>query len=184
LIFDLLPISGSPDWAAKVNVDGKLVVKSHTYRWALEQTRQPVKMMVKYIVDELCVNALGVFVVGNDTLEAFPCLLKGTRVEDDGVLNNSVAHTCKVKRAGCHRTEQAAWINESVKALTLVVDEANPIRSEVVLDRDELVYVHPNKAKTEEYSHLPLEQCKRVYEDLVNQYKSLAKKIDERINWS
>jgi hypothetical protein len=29
-----------------------------------------------------------------------------------------------------------------------------------------------------------LEQCKRVYDDLVNQYKSLAKKIDERIHWS
>ena len=59
LIFDLLPISGSPDWAAKVNVDEKLVVKSHTYRWALEQTHQPVKTMLKYIVDELCVNAVG-----------------------------------------------------------------------------------------------------------------------------
>jgi hypothetical protein len=29
-----------------------------------------------------------------------------------------------------------------------------------------------------------LEQCKRVYENLVNQYKSLARKIDERIHWS
>jgi hypothetical protein len=29
-----------------------------------------------------------------------------------------------------------------------------------------------------------LEQCKHVYNDLVNQYKCLAKKIDERINWS
>jgi hypothetical protein len=184
LIFDLLPISGSSDWAAKENVDGKLVVKSHTYRWALEQTRQPVKTMLKYIVDKLCVNAVGVFVVGNAASEAYPCLLKGTRFENDGVLNNSVAHTCRVKRAGCHRIEQAAWINESVKALTLVVDEANPIRSEVVLDRDEIVYVHPNKERAEEYSHLPLEQCKRVYDDLVNKYKSLAKKIDERINWS
>jgi hypothetical protein len=27
----------------------------------------------------------------------------------------------------------------------IVVDEANPIRSEVILDRDEIVYVHPNK---------------------------------------
>jgi hypothetical protein len=140
--------------------------------------------MLKYIVDELCVNAVGVFVVGNAASEAYPCLLKGTRFENDGVLNNSVAHTCRVKRAGCHRIEQAAWINESVKALTLVVDEANPIRSEVVLDRDEIVYVHPNKEQAEEYSHLPLEQCKRVYDDLVNKYKSLAKKIDERINWS
>jgi len=184
LIFDLLPISGSTDWAAKVNEDGKRVVKSHTYRWALKQTRQPVKTMLKYIVDELCVNAVGVFVVGNAASEAYPCLLKGTRFEDDGVLNNSVAHTCRVKRAGCHRIKQAAWINESVKALMLVVDEANPIRSEVVLDRDEIVYVHPNKERAEEYSHLPLEQCKRVYDDLVNKYKSLAKKIDERINWS
>jgi len=50
-------------------VDGKRVVKSHTYRWALEQTRQPVKTMLKYIVDELCVNVLGVFVVGNAALE-------------------------------------------------------------------------------------------------------------------
>ena len=71
-----------------------------------------------------------------------------------------------------------------MKALTLVVDKVNPIRSEVVLGRDEIVYVHPNKERAEEYSHLPLEQCKRVYENLVNQYKSLAKKIDERINWS
>jgi hypothetical protein len=139
--------------------------------------------MLKYIVDELCVNAVGVFVVGNAASEAYPCLLKGTRFEDDGVLNNNVSHTCKVKRAGCHRTEQAAWINESVKALTLVVDKMNPIRSEVILDRDEIVYVHPNKERAEEYSHLPLEQCKRVYEDLVNQYKSLAKKIDETIHW-
>ena len=44
--------------------------------------------------------------------------------------------------------------------------------------------MHPNKERAEEYSHLPLEQCKRVYDDLVNKYKSLAKKIDERINWS
>jgi hypothetical protein len=29
-----------------------------------------------------------------------------------------------------------------------------------------------------------LEQCKRVYDDLVNQDNSLAKKIDKRINWS
>ena len=71
-----------------------------------------------------------------------------------------------------------------MKALTLVDDKVNPIRSEVVLDRDEIVYVHPNKERAEEYSHLPLEQCKRVYEDLVNQYKCLAGKIDERINWS
>ncbi len=85
--------------------------------------------------------------------------------------------------SGCHRTERAAWINESVKALTLVVDKMNPIRSEVILDRDEIVYVHPNKERAEEYSHLPLEQCKRVYKDLVNQYKSLAKKIDEKIHW-
>ena len=166
-----------------MNVDEKLVLKSHTYRWALEQTHQPVKMMLEYIVDELCVNALGVFVVGNEALEAFPCLLKGTHFEDDGVLNNSVAHTCKVKRAGCHQIKQAAWINESVKALLLVVDMANPIRSEVILERDELVYVHPNIVQKEEYSHLPLEQCKRVYEDLVNQYKCLAGKIDERIHW-
>jgi hypothetical protein len=145
LIFDLLPISGSSDWAAKANVDGKLVVKSHTYRWALEQTRQPVKTMLKYIVNELCVNAFGVFVVRNAASEAYPCLLKGTRFEDDGVLNNNVSHTCKVRRAGCNQTEQAAWINESVKALMIVVDEANPIRSEVILDRDEIVYVHPNK---------------------------------------
>ena len=108
LIIDLLPISGSLDWAAKENVDGKHVVKSHTYRWALEQTRQPVKTMLKYIVDELCVNAVGVFVVGNAASEAYPCLLKGTRFEDDGVLNNTVSHTCKVRRAGCDRTEQAA----------------------------------------------------------------------------
>jgi hypothetical protein len=100
------------------------------------------------------------------------------------VLNNTVSHTCKVRRAGCTRTEQAAWINESVKALSLVVDEVNPIRSEVVLDRDEIVYVHPNKERAEEFSHLPLEQCKCVKEDLVNQYKCLAKKIDERIHWS
>ncbi len=65
---------------------------------------------------------------------------KHTRVylrahEDDGVLNDTVSHTCKVRRAGCNRTEQAAWINESVKALMLVVvDEANPIRAEVVFD--------------------------------------------------
>ena len=64
LIIDLLPISGSSDWAAKVNVDGKRVVKSHTYRWALEQTCQPVKTMLKYIVDEMCVNVLEVFAVG------------------------------------------------------------------------------------------------------------------------
>jgi hypothetical protein len=139
LIFDLLPISGSSDWATKVNVDGKHVVKSHTCRWALEQTRQPVKTMLKYIVDELCVNALGVFVVGNVASEAFPCLLKGTRFKDDGVLNKTVTHTCKVKRGGCALNKQAAWINESVKALLLVVYEANPIRSEVVLNRDELV---------------------------------------------
>jgi len=183
LIIDLLPISGSSDWVAKENVDGKRVVKSHTYRWALEQTRQPVKTMLKYIVDELCVNAVGVFVVGNAASEAYPCLLKGTRFEDDGVLNNNVSHTCKVKQARCHRTEQAAWINESVKALTLVVDRMNPIRSDVILDRDEIVYVHPNKEQAEEYSHLPLEQCKCVYEDLVNQNKSLAKKIDERLHW-
>ena len=49
---------------------------------------------------------------------------------------------------------------------------------------EELVYVHPNKAKTEEYCHLHLEQCKCVHKDLVNQYKSFAKKIDERILWS
>ena len=84
----------------------------------------------------------------------------------------------------CHPTEQAAWINESAEALSLVVDEANPIRSEAVLDRDELVYVHPNRVRAEQDNHLPLDQCKRVYDDLVNQYKSLAKKIDERINWS
>jgi hypothetical protein len=168
LIFDLLPISGSPDWAAKVNVDGKLVVKSHTYRWALEQTHQPVKMMLKLIVNELCVNTVGVFVVGN----AAPCLLMGKRFEDDGVLNNNVSHTCKVRRAACHPTKQAAWINESAEALSLVLDEANPIRSDVVLDRDELVYVHLNKVRAEEYSHLHLEQCKCVYKDLVNQYKS------------
>ena len=180
LILDLLPISGSSDWAAKENVDGKCVVKSHTYRWALEQTRQPVKTMLKYIVNELCV---GVFVVRNAASEAYPCLLKGTHFEDDGVLNNNVSHTCKVRLAAFHPTEQAAWINESAEVLLLVVDEANPIRSEVVLDRDELVYVHPNKVRAEEYSHLPLEQCKHVYEDLVNQYKSLAKKIDERIHW-
>ncbi len=71
-----------------------------------------------------------------------------------------------------------------MKALTLVVDEATPIRSEVVLDRDEIVYVHPNKEQAEEYSHLPLEQCKRVYKDLVNQYESLSGKIDERIHYS
>ena len=71
-----------------------------------------------------------------------------------------------------------------MKALTLVVDEANPIRSEVVLHRDEIVYVHPNKERAEEYSHLPLEQCKSVYAGLVNQYKCLAGKIDKRINWS
>ena len=158
LIFDLLPISGSLDWAAKANVDGKLVVKSHTYRWALEQTRQPVKTMLKFIVNELCVNAVGVFVVRNAASEAYPCLLKGTRFEDDGVLNNNVSHTCKVRRAACHPTKQAAWINESAEALSLVVDEANPIRSEVVLDRDEIVYVHPNKERAEEYSHLPLEK--------------------------
>ena len=80
-----------------MNVDGKLVVKSHTYRWALEQTSQPVKTMLKYIVDEMCVNVLGVFAVGNEALEAFPCLLKGTRFDDDGVLNNSVPHTCNVR---------------------------------------------------------------------------------------
>ena len=74
------------------------------------------------------------------------------------MLNNNVSHTCKVRRAACHPTKQAAWINESAEALSLVVDEANPIRSEVVLDRDEIVYVHPNKERAEEYSHLPLEQ--------------------------
>ena len=74
-------------------------------------------------------------------------------------------------------------VNESAKALTLVVDRMNPIRSDVILDRDEIVYVHPNKEQAEEYSHLPLEQCKCVYEDLVNQYKSLSKKIDERLHW-
>ena len=172
LIFDLLPISGSSDWAAKENVDGMRVIKSHTNRWVLDQTRQPVKTMLKYIVDELCVNAVGVFVVRNAASEAYPCLLKGTRFEDDGVLNNNVSHTCKVRQAGCHPIEQAAWINESAEALSLVVDEANPIRSEVVFGRDEIVYVHPNKERAEEYSHLLLEQCKRVYDDLVNQYKS------------
>jgi hypothetical protein len=136
LIFDLLPISGSPDWAAKVNVDGNLVVKSYTYRWALEQTRQPVKTMLKYIVDELCVDAVGVFVVGNAASEAYPCLLKGTHFEDDGVLNITVSHTCKVRRAGCPSNQTS--INEFAEALLLVVDEVNPIRAEVVLDRDEL----------------------------------------------
>jgi hypothetical protein len=100
------------------------------------------------------------------------------------LINSAVSHTCKVRQAGCYPIEQAAWINESVKALTLVVDKANPIRSEVVLDRDDLVSVPPNKAKTEEYSHLPLEQCKHVYEDLVNKYKRLAEKIVKRIHWS
>jgi hypothetical protein len=137
----LLPVtSGSPDWA----------VKSHTYIWASEQTRQPIKTMLKYIVYELCVNVLGIFVVGNAASEAFPCLLKGTHFEDEIVLISSVAHTCKVKQAMCHPLEQAAWINVSVKALRLVVDRANPIRSEFVLVRDELVYIHPNKVQTEE----------------------------------
>ena len=162
----------------------ELLIKSHTYRWALEQTRQPLKTMLKYIVDELCVNAVEVFIVGNAASEAYPCLLKGTRFEDDSVLNNNVSHTFKVRRAACHPTEQAAWINESAEAISLVVEEANPICSEVVLDIDELVYVHPNKVRSEEYSHLPLlEQCKRVYDDLVNQYKSLAKKIDVFIRY-
>ena len=73
---------------------------------------------------------------------------------------------------------QTSGVSSNRKALTLVVDKVNPIRSEVVLDRDEIVYVHPNKERAEEYSHLPLEQCKRVYEDLVNKYKCLAGKID------
>ena len=107
-----------------------------SHRWALEQTRQPVKTMLKYIVDELCVDAVGVFVVGNAASEAYPCLLKGTHFEDDGVLNNTVFHTCKVRRAGCPSNQTS--INEFAEALLLVVDEVNPIRSEVVLDRDEL----------------------------------------------
>ena len=166
-------------------MDGNSVVKSPAYRWALEQTRQPLRTMLKHIVGEMCVNTAGNFVIGNEASEAFPCLLKGTRFKNDGVLNNPVSHTCKAKRiVGCNPIEQAAWINKSVKALSLVVDEANPIRSEIVLNRDELVYVHPNMVQTEKYSRLPLKQCKHVYEDLVNQCKCLAEKIDERIHWS
>jgi hypothetical protein len=127
-MYDLLPISESSDWAVKVNMDGKLVVRSPSYEWALEQTHQPVKMMLKYIIEEPCVNAVRIFIVGNTASEAFPYLLKGTHFEDDGVLNKSVAHTCKVKQAGCTLNEQAAWINESAKALLLVVNEVNPIR--------------------------------------------------------
>ena len=139
--------------------------------------------MLKYIVNELCENAVRTFVVGNEASAAFLCLLKGTHFKDNGVLNNPVSHTCRVRRAACHPIKQAAWTNESVKALLLVVDEVNPIFSEVVLYRDELVYIHPNKVQTEKYNHLPLEQCKCVYKDLVNQYKSLAEKIDKRINF-
>ena len=71
LIFDLLPISGSPDWAAKVKVDGNYVIKSPIYGWALEQTQQPVKLMLKHIADELCVNAVRTFVVGNEDFEGW-----------------------------------------------------------------------------------------------------------------
>ena len=131
----------------------ELLIKSHTYRWALEQTRQPLKTMLKYIVDELCVNAVGVFIVRNAASEAYPCLLKGTHFEDDGVLNNNVSHTCKVRQAACHPTEQAAWINESAEALSLVVDEANPIRSEVVLDRDKLVNAQKKNTATSLWSN-------------------------------
>ncbi len=56
------------------------------------------------------------------------------------MLNNTVFHTCTVKRAGCHPIEQAAWINESAESCLLVFDEANPICSDVVLDSDEIVY--------------------------------------------
>ena len=100
LIFDLLPISGSPDWAAKVKVDGNYVIKSPIYRSVLDRTRQPVRTMLKHIVNELCINAVRIFVVGNEASEAFPCLLKGPHFKDDGVLNNPVSLVCKVKRAG------------------------------------------------------------------------------------
>ena len=47
-----------------VNMDGKLVIKSPIYGWALEQTQQPVKLMLKHIADELCVNAVGILPLG------------------------------------------------------------------------------------------------------------------------
>ena len=100
------------------------------------------------------------------------------------MLNNAVSHPCKVRIGICTLSKQTAWIHESAKAFSLVVDEANPIHPELVLNRDELIFVHPNKVQTDEYSHLTLEQCNIVHEDLVNQYKSLAEKINERIHWS
>jgi hypothetical protein len=89
--------------------------------------------------------------------------------EEDGALNNTASHMSKVERVGCQLSEQAAWIHESAKALSLVVNEAEPIRSEIH-DPDEIVIIHANNEKGEEYTHFPLEQCQRVYDDLVNQY--------------
>ena len=99
------------------------------------------------------------FAVGKTASEAYPCLLKGTRFKDVGVLNNAVSHLCKVRTGGCTLSEQTAWIHKSAKALLPVVDEVNPIRPELVLNRDEPIFVHPNKVQTDEYSHLTLEQC-------------------------
>jgi hypothetical protein len=70
------------------------------------------------------------------------------------------------------------------RSRSLVVDEANPIRSEGILDRNDIVYAHPNKIQAEQYHHLALEQCKSIPDDLVKQYKSLAEKMNERIHWS
>jgi hypothetical protein len=97
------------------------------------QIRFKVSAMLKYIVDELCVNAVLVFVVWHAALEAFPCLVKGMCFEDDGVLNNTVAHMSKVKQAGCTLNEQTEWMHESAKAPLLFVYEVNPICSEVIL---------------------------------------------------
>ena len=84
--------------------------------------------------------------------------------------------------------EQTAWINESAKALLFVVDEANPIPicSEDILNRDKIVYIHPNKIQAEEYHHLTLEQCNSIHEDLIKWYKSLAEteKMKEPCNCS
>ena len=81
-------------------MNGNPRVKSNTYRWASEQTRQPVKMLLKYIVNKLCIKAVGNFGVRKIAQqEAFPCLLKGIHFQDGGVLNNTVTHTMKVRKS-------------------------------------------------------------------------------------
>ena len=77
LIFNLLPISGPSDWATMVNMDRKLVVKSPTYGWVLEQTQQPVKSMLMHIVDELCVNTVGLFCHWENSLGSIPVSTEG-----------------------------------------------------------------------------------------------------------